>query len=928
QAGFIMSLPVYRNGLPHATPAERRASLAGWVYAPFRMNDLMNGLLGNAFNETSAVFDLEIYDGEQLSAERRMYDSNVLSSGSDEGLAKLFQSVRHIEIAGHTWSLLIHSLPAFEARLVSDKSRLILAAGGGGSVLLALVVWLLVGGRMRAQSLAERMNHDLLESEARFRAMADSAPVLIWVAGTDMQCTWFNQTWLAFTGRTLGQERGEGWVAGVFPEDRAGCRASYRAAFARREPFRMEYRLKRHDGKYRWVLDSGVPRFDSQGEFTGYIGSCIDVSENREAVEALHESERTLHEKMDEQRALLENAMIGIALLIKRNFVWTNHKMDEMLGYGPYQMAGMSAEAIYPNSEDFQELGEAAYPLLAEGGCYSVERQLKRRDGTLFWASMSGKAIDPEDIGKGSFWIVQDISDRRRAEEALRDSEKRFRSMFQNHSSVMLLIDPHSGWIEDANQAAAGFYGYPVETLRTMKITEINTMSPEAVAAERQRALLHQRNDFVFIHRLADGSLRNVEVHSSPVLVAGHEQLFSIIHDITERKQAESALRDSEERWNMALEGSGDGVWDWDMQSGAVFFSKRWKEMLGYAEAEISGDVTEWERRVHPDDRESVEQALRGYLDGQLPTYACEHRVQRKDGSWIWILDRGKVVSRDAAGEPLRMVGTHTDISRLKEVQGQLRLFNENLEQRVAEEVARNMESERLLIQQSRLAAMGEMIGNIAHQWRQPLNALALLLANIKDAYDFDELDETYLATSVVKGNQFIQKMSTTIDDFRNFFRPNKLKQDFNLTKAVDDALSLVSHSLSNHNIEVRQIPSGDILAHGFPNEFSQVLLNVLNNAKDAILENQPNEGVVTLSLGEDSEGVWVEVGDNAGGIPDKVMPKIFDPYFTTKEKGTGIGLYMSRMIMAHMDGDIEARNDEEGAVFRLVLPKASLDEA
>ncbi len=927
QAGFIMYLPVYRNGAPRATPEQRRAALVGWVYAPFRMNDLMNGVLGSAFGENVASLDLEIYDGENMTRESRMYDSDFLDDDPAEVGAARFRSLRQIAVGGHVWSVRVHSLPAFEARLSSERGRFIVLAGLVGSALLALVVWLLVNGRIRAVALAEKMNHDLLESEARFRAMADSAPVLIWVAGIDQAYTWFNQSWLEFTGRRMEQEIGNGWLEGVHPDDYRRCLEIYRNAFARRATFRMEYRLKRHDGKYCWLLDSGVPRFASSGEFTGYIGSCIDVSENKAALEALRDSEQMLHEKMDEQRALLENAMIGIALLINRHFVWTNHKMDEMFGYGPYELVGVSSEAIYPDHQNYRELGEAAYPLLAKGECYTTERQFRRKDGSLFWVSLSGRAIDPADPSKGAFWIAQDVTARREAEAALRDNEKRFRSMFQNHSSVMLLIDPASGWIEDANLAAADFYGYPVETLRVMKISEINTLSPEEVSAERHRALSLQRNYFVFPHRRADGSVRIVEVHSSPVTVAGHEQLFSIIHDITERKQAEAALRESEERWNLALEGSGDGVWDWDIPTGKVFYSKRWKEMLGYAEDEIVGQVDEWLNRIHPGDLEKARHTLNGYLSGELSVYACEHRVCCKDGSWIWILDRGKVVKFDAQGQPLRMVGTHTDISHIKEVEEKLRCFNDTLEQRVTAEVAKNMDSERLLIQQSRLAAMGEMIGNIAHQWRQPLNALGLLLANIKDAYEFDELDDSYLDGSVAKGNQLIQKMSTTIDDFRNFFRPNKRKEDFNLTQSVNEALSLINQSLKNNNIHIYLESAGDIPAHGFPNEFSQVLLNVLNNAKDALLEQAPEDAAITIRLGDDPQHAWVEIHDNAGGIPADILPKVFDPYFTTKEKGTGIGLYMSRMIMEHMDGVIEVRNKNGGALFRLVLPKTGGDE-
>jgi signal transduction histidine kinase len=255
---------------------------------------------------------------------------------------------------------------------------------------------------------------------------------------------------------------------------------------------------------------------------------------------------------------------------------------------------------------------------------------------------------------------------------------------------------------------------------------------------------------------------------------------------------------------------------------------------------------------------------------------------------------------------------------------GELALLNETLEQRVQEEAARNREKDHMLIQQSRLAGMGEMIGNIAHQWRQPLNTLGLILANIKDAHDFGDMTAAYLNEATSKGNQIIQKMSTTIDDFRNFFRPNREKQVFSLNHAAREALAMVDASFRNHHVTVDWQEGEEIFTYGFPNEYSQVLLNLLGNARDAILDRRTPEGKVTVRLARDDGHARLTVRDNGGGIPAEVLPRIFDPYFTTKEKGTGIGLYMSKMIVENnMDGSIEACNIENGAEFTIVTPLA-----
>ena len=258
-----------------------------------------------------------------------------------------------------------------------------------------------------------------------------------------------------------------------------------------------------------------------------------------------------------------------------------------------------------------------------------------------------------------------------------------------------------------------------------------------------------------------------------------------------------------------------------------------------------------------------------------------------------------------------------------KRAEEELLRLNETLEQRVAQEVEKNLKHERLLIQQSRLAAMGEMIGNIAHQWRQPLNALGLLLYNIKDAYQFNTLDAAYLDHAVADGRRMVQKMSTTISDFANFFRPDKKIIEFSALEQIREAVALVESSFQHSNISIHIVASQDIKLMGFPNEYSQVLLNLLSNAKEAILaHNHTLPGRVDIVLAEQNGQGCVLVRDNGGGIPADILDRIFDPYFSTKGKGSGIGLYMSKMIVErNMMGGITAKNIEGGAEFSVCTP-------
>jgi PAS domain S-box-containing protein len=265
----------------------------------------------------------------------------------------------------------------------------------------------------------------------------------------------------------------------------------------------------------------------------------------------------------------------------------------------------------------------------------------------------------------------------KRVQLALETSRDKFRRMFESHSAIMLLVEPETGRIVDANIAAERFYGYTTSQLRSMSIQEINVLSPDEVQALRNLALKDLCNYAIFPHRLASGEVRTVEVHSSPIEHNGELMLFSIIHDITESKRIEAALRASEQRWQFALEGSRDGVWDWNAQTNEVFFSRQWKAMLGFEEHEIGTTLDEWDKRLHPDDKESCYGDIERHFSGEMPFYQNEHRVLCKDGNYKWILDRGKVMEWMDDGKPLRVIGTHTDITDRKRTEEALRKSEE-----------------------------------------------------------------------------------------------------------------------------------------------------------------------------------------------------------------------------------------------------------
>jgi C4-dicarboxylate-specific signal transduction histidine kinase len=240
-----------------------------------------------------------------------------------------------------------------------------------------------------------------------------------------------------------------------------------------------------------------------------------------------------------------------------------------------------------------------------------------------------------------------------------------------------------------------------------------------------------------------------------------------------------------------------------------------------------------------------------------------------------------------------------------------------------------NKQEQDLLQQQAKMAAMGEMIGNIAHQWRQPLNALSALNVGLNMKYKMGRLNDEEMLKFKEKSNEIIQNMSATIDDFKNFFQPNKVKNTFEISAAISSALKFVSDAYHQHNIELQFCVSQKITINSYKNELIQVLLNILNNSKDAIVEKKVINPYVRILTKEDETHVTILIQDNAGGASEEVLERMYEPYFTTKFKshGTGIGLYMSKMIIEEsMNGILSSKNKGEGLLSIISIQKDTKD--
>ncbi|PHO11739.1 sensor histidine kinase [Malaciobacter marinus] len=268
--------------------------------------------------------------------------------------------------------------------------------------------------------------------------------------------------------------------------------------------------------------------------------------------------------------------------------------------------------------------------------------------------------------------------------------------------------------------------------------------------------------------------------------------------------------------------------------------------------------------------------------------------------------------------------------AKSKELNLLKRVINEmvdNLENKIQQEINQRMQQEKLLTQQSKLASMGEMIGNIAHQWRQPLSELNAILMNVETRYKFGDFDDKFIENSVFECNEITSYMSNTISDFQNFFKPSKTKVNFNITKACNKAIGILQSSLKHHNIKYKGSCEQDILVYGYPNEFSQAILNILSNAKDVLIQRNIENPYIHIDVTIGKKYTLIHIKDNGRGIEEKYLDRIFEPYFTTKhaKQGTGIGLYMSKQIIeGNMDGILKVRNNKKGACFTIKLKNSN----
>ncbi len=748
----------------------------------------------------------------------------------------------------------------------------------------------------------KRTEEALSESEQRFENAFRYASVGMAIATVD-GCLWqVNQALCSLLGYSQEELLGKTIYDVTHPDDVPPSEAAIHQLLAGEiQSFRFEKRYLHKQGHSIWGLVNVSLVRDAAGTPRYFISQILDINERRKAEDALRKSEERF-------RALVENAFDAVFVIgANRRLIYASPSTTRVFGYETGKLVENDVHH-YVHPDDQQAVDEfladvAQTPVKLAIG----DIRIRHRDGHWVWIEGIAQNLR-ENPHIGAVVVnAHDISERKQAEEALRARESRFRALMENSSDVvslvttagdMLYVGPSInhllGYDTDELVGRNGFdFIHSEDRERTRRLlTELGTTPGEMVTIP-----------FRFRHK--NGSWRWMESIFTNLLE--EPSVAAIIvssRDITDRRKAEILLRESEERFALAVAGANDGLWDWDLLADKFYASPRLRAILGFDEQEDIPRPEVLGLRIHPDDLERVTTEFMKHINGISANYEAEYRQRHNDGTYRWVLARGLSVS-DTSGKPYRIVGSLSDVTARKQ----------------AEEYARDRQAE--LAHVLRVSAMGEMAAGLAHEINQPLAAIVnFARGSIHRLHTGQPTDEVVDALKRIANEAL--RAGGIVRGLRQFLRkepPRHASADLN--SIVADAIRLVEPDARRHGVAIRAA-----FTDGMPTvqvdqvQIQQVIVNLIRNGLEAMdrCNGTRRELSVRTSIAG-SDAITVAVRDAGEGLPEG-GDKIFDPFFTTKPNGLGMGLSISRSIIHAHGGRIwSSANPEGGATFSFTIP-------
>jgi len=752
-----------------------------------------------------------------------------------------------------------------------------------------------------------RAERELRASEARMAAVLGAVPDLWFVVDRDeryLQCSDDRHPWLI---EPFDQLRGEPFGERLPSELRDRSLAALRRARESGQMQRLEYELDTPDGTRRSFEARVSPMPDGQVLYL-----------TRDLTELRH-LEREI---LVLQRALEADAAMPIVVADATQpdmpIVYVNPAFERLTGYRRAEVAGRNCRFLQADDVDPPALATLR-AALARGEACTVILNNRRHDGSSFLNELSiAPIVDAQGRLVHYLGVLNDVTDRVRSAERLRISEDLYRSVAAAISDGLLVVSA-PGAIIASNPSACEMLGIDAASLLGKGLNELGFRlhteddQPLPEAQHPVRRVLNgdvDVKDLLLLHR-PDGAARFMLVAAHPLRRAGGGRPVSCLvtfRDVTDQRAAEHALAAAEERWKFALEGAGDGVWDYDEDTRTVFYSPRWKEMLGYAEHEVGNTRAEWLRRVHPQDKAHVLAAIRRYRRGETTGYLTEHRLLHRDGRWIWVLDRGKIVERRSDGTPRRLVGTHTDITRLKFAEQAL------LDKQAAELASR---------------AKSEFLSRMSHEMRTPLNAVIGFTQLLRMQPNGGPAKVTEYADHVLRASEHLLALVNEVLDLQRVEegRLTVEPQPIELAPFLDNTLDLLRPAAQGRAVALtNQVPRDHwILADA--RCLRQVLINVVSNA----VKYNRTAGWVSITLLPTERGrCQLAVEDTGAGLSAEQLARLFQPFErlgheTSGIEGTGLGLVIARSLVEKMGGTLTLSSvPGSGTLARIDLPAAT----